>query len=55
MKDQSRFILMLILAVTLFPSMALALASNNIPLDSPIYLYLEKLTGSVSLRLMSRE
>lgn len=31
--------------LALLPSSAWALASNNIPLDSPIYLYLEKLTG----------
>jgi hypothetical protein len=31
--------------ILLFPSLTWALASNNIPLDSPIYLYLEKLVG----------
>jgi hypothetical protein len=32
-------------ALTSVPSLSWALASNNIPLDSPIYLYLEKLAG----------
>ncbi len=41
-------LLAIILAVFAFcspPTSAWALASNNIPLDSPIYLYLEKLEG----------
>ena len=31
--------------LTIIPSICLALASNNIPLDSPVYLYIEKLSG----------
>lgn len=38
--------LFLFLSITVsLPSTAWALASNNIPLDSPVYLYLEKLAG----------
>ena len=40
----TRFILVLILAV-LFPLRSWALASNNIPLDSPVYDYLDKLAS----------
>src|ERR1039457_6358080 len=37
---------LLFLAITLAtPTMVLALASNNVPLDSPIYSYLEKLAS----------
>jgi hypothetical protein len=31
--------------LTIIPSICLAIASNNIPLDSPVYLYIEKLSG----------
>lgn len=39
------FTILLIVALTSTPGSSWALSSNNIPLDSPIYLYLEKLTG----------
>jgi len=35
----------IIIALCYLPSQSWALASNNIPLDSPLYFYLEKLTG----------
>jgi hypothetical protein len=37
--------LMVIAGLASAPAQCWALASNNIPLDSPVYLYLEKLTG----------
>lgn len=39
------FSIFFIVPLCFVPAAALALSSNNIPLDSPIYLYLEKLTG----------
>jgi len=43
----SKFIIaeLILLFVTLTASQVWALASNNIPLDSPVYFYLEKLAG----------
>jgi len=41
----SRFLLALLLATALHSGSAFALSSPNIALDSPIYLYLEKLSG----------
>ena len=38
-------ILIIFAALVCSPTLSWALASSNIPLDSPIYLYLEKLTG----------
>ncbi len=40
-----RAVCLAILALALFASTALALSSPNIPLDSPVYSYLEKLAG----------
>lgn len=40
-----KFFLVLLVISALFPDTARALSSPNIPLDSPIYLYLEKLSG----------
>jgi hypothetical protein len=44
---QKRFLpaLLLLFAAASAPGNAYALASNNIPLDSPVYLYIEKLAG----------
>lgn len=39
------FLVALVVGITSFASSAFALSSANIPLDSPIYLYLEKLSG----------
>ncbi|QWV91944.1 capsule assembly Wzi family protein [Geomonas oryzisoli] len=41
----SKFVVVATSIVLLFPCLAFALSSPNIPLDSPIYLYLEKLSG----------
>ena len=38
-------VLLLVLISLSMPIPAWALASNNIPLDSPVYLYIEKLAG----------
>jgi hypothetical protein len=43
--NPSRFLLAVLLAAALQAGSAFALSSPNIPLDSPIYLYLEKLSG----------
>ncbi|MBJ6723180.1 capsule assembly Wzi family protein [Geomesophilobacter sediminis] len=40
-----RLLFALLVAGLAFPGLASALSSTNIPLDSPIYLYLEKLSG----------
>lgn len=40
-----RLFIAVLLVVVVFSSSAFALSSPNIPLDSPIYLYLEKLSG----------
>jgi hypothetical protein len=48
MKNYNKSILLpffLIVALCYVPTQSWALASNNIPLDSPTYLYLEKLAG----------
>lgn len=42
---RAAFSLLLIALLSFFPGSSWALSSANIPLDSPIYLYLEKLTG----------
>ena len=40
------FIRLLLIAVLIaLPATAFALSSANVPLDSPIYLYIEKLSG----------
>jgi hypothetical protein len=40
-----KFVVVLLCALLFSAGPAYALSSNNIPLDSPIYLYLEKLSG----------
>jgi hypothetical protein len=40
-----KFVLVVLCAVITFSGSAFALSSPNIPLDSPIYLYIEKLSG----------
>ncbi|QWV95937.1 capsule assembly Wzi family protein [Geomonas nitrogeniifigens] len=41
----SKFIVVAACVVVLYPCLAFALSSPNIPLDSPVYSYLEKLSG----------
>jgi hypothetical protein len=43
--NTSRFVLAVLLVVALLSGRAYALSAPNIPLDSPIYLYLEKFSG----------
>jgi hypothetical protein len=45
LKNFTRFVLAALCAVTACSGPAFALSSSNIPLDSPVYLYLEKLSG----------
>jgi capsule assembly protein Wzi len=45
MMKTSVLLALLLISVMFFPARSWALASNNIPLDSPVYFYIEKLSG----------